>query len=413
MSGSDDRHRPALAIVATGAYVVVTSVSPYLYGDIIAWLVVVAMAGTVLSVGYVPKAAAFWTLSVVGLGLFGMLLGNLNDNPGANASLSVYVLEPFVLGLLFGVCATSLAWRKSLYRTFDLAIIGVSLVGLLLIASSATSVQVPTWVTGDTYTAVDFEGVARTNYQGYGSLAFLAPYAVVRAMRPGESARLARILVAAAALTGVLLSGRNIYFVAIPLAVLITGLSLRILGKKKDPSGPSGSAVLGTVLIVFAGLLVVSRVVGLKTSLLLSNVVEQITLSDESGTRVGQSRALINGWLESPVFGKGVGDVLPTVVRNLERPWIFEQTFEWTLFQFGALGFTILFIWVAWIATRLAAAAAHGDAALYAPVLAGLVGAVISSSVNPYLTRFDGMWMIFIPFGLAAAYVARKEVPNK
>ncbi len=36
-------------------------------------------------------------------------------------------------------------------------------------------------------------------------------------------------------------------------------------------------------------------------------------------------------------------------------------------------------------------------------ILAGLLGTGLACSVDPYLFKIDGMWMVFVPFGVAVA----------
>jgi hypothetical protein len=405
-SGSKRPPRARLAIVATAIYVIVTSAAPYLYGNAVAAVVVLALLVSLLGTPTIPRSAVIWTMAIAALGVFGTLYGTFNQNPGAVASVTVVILEPLALGLLFGTAATVEDWRKALNPIFDMAIAVVSVVGLLMIASPSTGWLPPTWITGETHVAVDLNGVVRTNYQGYGSLAFLAPYAVMRVLRPGGDRVWFRILIAGAALSGVLLSGRNIYYVGLPLAIAATYACVRWRrGHSGEPTFRPGAAV-AAVATLAGGLMILAQVLAVDVAKFFGDVLKQITLIDESGTRVGQSEALIDGWLEAPLLGQGVGAVLRSVVRNAERPWIFEQTYEATLFQFGAFGFGVLALWVLWIIRRLARVAREETQSPHAAVLAGLFGALVASAVNPYVTRFDGMWMIFIPFGLASAAVA-------
>jgi hypothetical protein len=136
--------------------------------------------------------------------------------------------------------------------------------------------------------------------------------------------------------------------------------------------------------------------------LVFQNFIEGFQFQDmtnvSANRRSIQFDALINGWSEVPIIGAGLGSHVD-YVRSWEMPWSYELFYLALLYQVGLLGFIIYTIGIFWIVLESIKIIRLGNdnSFLIICLLCGMFGALIASATNPYLLRFDGLWVVFIP----------------
>lgn len=401
-SGCSSRFATGVAFV----YIVVTAVTPHLYGKYLAPLLVLALLWVLLRRDPIPTPAIGWALVLGGLGTFGTLHGFIRDNPGAWATTSIFIFEPILLCILFGVLYSSGYGVRRLAKTLDTALVCVALVGVFLYLSTSVGFSVPPWLVDPRHTAVDLSGsTLRTNYQGYNSLVFLAPYGVLRGLltQADNPSLLRRAVILAAVVSGVVLSGRRALYLATPLGAILALAVLFLVRRRLEGSAPRRGRArmllpLGFALAAMIGIL---NAIGLGVGKALSRTLGQITLIDPTGVRQVQFDVLIERWSQHPIIGHGAGAIVPGYIRNYVSPWTFEMTYNTILMDFGLVGLAVLAIWGGWTMLQLASAGARGARTCLA-ILAGMIGAALSATVDPYLFKIDGIWMVLAPFGVAA-----------
>lgn len=114
--------------------------------------------------------------------------------------------------------------------------------------------------------------------------------------------------------------------------------------------------------------------------------------------RAHQFVALVNGWWDAPLFGHGFGTFPLSYIRAPDMPWSYELYYVALLFHVGIVGVLIYFaavIWLVWKAIRISRRHV-GSSSFILPALMGLIGTLIATATNPYLDRFDGIWVIFV-----------------
>jgi O-antigen ligase len=256
------------------------------------------------------------------------------------------------------------------------------------------------------YSTVDTTGTTlRTNFQGFNSLAFLAPYALARGLQARETSFAWRTVLVSAGVLGVVLSGRRMFYLTVP-TVTVLGILCLALVLRRVVRRP----ITGRQLLLFLGSLGIAAVVtaavvaavALSPLQAASRTAGQVTVSTQNDVRTNESRHFLDAIEESPVWGHGSGAVVPGHIRDVNRPWAYELTYHSILFDFGLLGSLVLLGWTLWTAWRLWGRIRAGDSLVVA-VAAGWVGVLLASVYDPYLLKIDGMWMVFIPFGLAVA----------
>jgi hypothetical protein len=136
-----------------------------------------------------------------------------------------------------------------------------------------------------------------------------------------------------------------------------------------------------------------------------------VSIDPDANARADQSRALIQGWLESPFVGAGLG-AATEIQRSQEMPWAYELTYIAILFQTGAVGFAIYLSGILWIVYRLVLIMRDRSSPVRLiayGMLNGMVGFLIGSASDPYLLAFDYLWVLFMPIGLINLELMRKD----
>ena len=123
--------------------------------------------------------------------------------------------------------------------------------------------------------------------------------------------------------------------------------------------------------------------------------------------------ALLEGWINNPLFGGGLGAGVEGSVRSAAQPWQYELFYISILFQTGVIGFTIYFTAIAWIYYSGFKMIRSGCllGLRMCPILIGTSCFLIASGTNPYLGTFSGIWPIFLPIALINVWLLKPNLP--
>lgn len=113
-------------------------------------------------------------------------------------------------------------------------------------------------------------------------------------------------------------------------------------------------------------------------------------------TRINQIKALYNGWLDSPIFGQGIGAITEDRHTGFwTQPWAFELQYNLLLFQVGILGGFVYFSATIFIIfSLLKRSLKTRDITLFS-FIAGFTSLLLANSTNPYLNKFDYLLILF------------------
>jgi hypothetical protein len=139
--------------------------------------------------------------------------------------------------------------------------------------------------------------------------------------------------------------------------------------------------------------------------LLIADLIELIDISvylgrfgeniDVSNARSDQFHALINGFVNNYWFGSGFG-ISVEIIRDADRPWLYELTYLQLLFNVGLIGisafFLLLFIFYAKAIWRVSNFSSCKTEAL--ALLTGFVIFSAGAASNPYYSGFDTLAFI-------------------
>ncbi|MDB7274547.1 hypothetical protein PM723_12840, partial [Enterococcus faecium] len=116
-------------------------------------------------------------------------------------------------------------------------------------------------------------------------------------------------------------------------------------------------------------------------------------LSD--GERNNQFVDLINSWKNKPIIGVGYGINSEHVIRSFTVPGTYELSYVALLFQTGIVGVLVYGILYLWLAFRTLLLFFKSKNIEYLAMFLSYVSIMIAHGTNPYITSFDGAWIMF------------------
>ena len=195
--------------------------------------------------------------------------------------------------------------------------------------------------------------------------------------------------------------------VALQLGVVaVTALMYFVAPRKK--SIKASMVIKDSILIIFLVLFAcfVMRIMGFGIGNYINNITTKIytsfSMTSRDQIRQLQSSALLNGWLDSPLVGHGLGSYTSSIIRD-ENKWAYEMTYHAMLFQQGIVGFIVFFAMQIYSISRIAKLYKIKILTLEDsyPWIAGLISILIASSVDPYFGKMGCLWMLYFPFAIA------------
>lgn len=135
---------------------------------------------------------------------------------------------------------------------------------------------------------------------------------------------------------------------------------------------------------------------------LINAVSDQLESENNAySVRASQRALLIDGWMNNPLFGNGIGAPI-----KYDRNGIFdvfyesESSYHVILYQKGFVGL-LLFVLVFLNARKVLVNSVHFKR-LYMPFYVGMVSFLIANAFNPYLASLSTIWILFLPIIFAS-----------
>jgi hypothetical protein len=358
-------------------------------------------------------------LGYAALGAFFVLRGYLAGAPGALSVVNVYVTWPLVYTVLV-IGASSRAMLNDLMRVVVIAANAVAIYSVIYVLWEAGYWPDALYVAIDQGQAIGFYGsYIEFNLYSISSLLFITPFLVAALLLfHGDQAPVTRrtlwITFALNAIT-VMLTGRRALFVLVPLApVLAVLFRAWLTAERKRESRPLvARAMIGALLLA----LVLGGLATALGALAPGGFVDMVSSGFQFNTdpvaisRRDQFRALVDGWWAQPILGSGHGAPAPGVIRSPSTPWAYELSYLSLLYHTGLVGVTAYALGLAWI-LRMSYAVARSGWPLAPGLVATLVGSaafLVANGTNPYLEKYDYLWVIFLPVAFINCYLTEKR----
>jgi len=212
----------------------------------------------------------------------------------------------------------------------------------------------------------------------------------------------------------ILLSGRRAFFLSYGLSISVLVLLLSLFEKDIGTN-----ARLKLVKIIFFLISLIS-ILFFFTEINIQNYVENFfSIFDFSSNysnieRANQLVSLLEGIYQAPLFGHGAG-ASASYIRSVEQPWAYELSYVAFVFQYGVLGLILYFSGLLYIIINMLKMSQdlslHKECRVFLiSFMIGLVSFLIANATNPYLAKFDYMWIIFIPVMLINSYKLKRDI---
>lgn len=355
----------------------------------------------------------FWLLTIL-VGILGVTWGVINSAPGALRVTSVYLVWPTLYLLYIG-----LAHNPRIIRTIESALLlGIALATLMALTVMTAGLLGYGWLI---YPLLEFQGAAFGNYEGFIEFRTFGLTTVIY----GFPFVLSMILVRRHELRGLRKAGIYLLLFMIVFAILGSGrrafwlimlitpfIILPILQMTicRLNAVPLVSLGLKSVILAFMAIAGVILALGLDVVALVEQFVSAFQGQEaSSGLRYLQAASLWESFTNSPLIGQGLGSAVD-VLRSDDMPWAYELSYLALLMNVGMVGFLIYFFAVVWIAFK-GIQLSRKDcefAKLFVPLLSALCAFLIMNATNPYLGKFDYLWVIFLPIALINAQLTKR-----
>ena len=359
-----------------------------------------------------PEFAFFWAIYPVA-GIAWSVYGLAMGNPGAVRVLTVMLAYPLVFPLL-ATCYQP-AYDRRIYSAMQAAawiLVATNVVYLAgsLLSGGGAVVDAMQSLFGDNAVVDDGDDYFKFTLPNVPSLIFLIPFFLVALLSGFAKSPVAGVALILSMLAVGVLSGRRALLVTAALGPMLA-YALTCGAKRDEHRSSSGlvrnagisAALIFTALWLFYGFD--------RSEFYRDQLISVFDFSDNASNteRRLQFEALSAGWAESPIFGAGAG-AAAGYSRSVEHPWAYELSYVAFLFQYGVVGFLLYSIGILYLVFRLRELVkGHGRDSIFYCVLAGFLSFLAANATNPYLAKFDFMWVLFLPFAMVGS---RRQEPK-
>jgi len=348
-----------------------------------------------------------WIIFYIILGLFWILIGVINDARGALRVSTVYVLWP----LIFTVLISGVSREKLLSKIVQVLIISLVVIGFYDLSYILYAYG---WLPKFLYIPID-QGQAVGFYSGFvefrlyniSSLLFLVPFCIAALfVWPDDlDIPISRKWLWVSFVLGMLLvflSGRRALLGVVAISPFITLIFKHFLPRKDSKLNRKKliRTFVGLILVLFGIYIYLYYFYGFNLQSLIKMFLEGFDFqhSGSAIARKTQFYALLEGWSKYPLFGAGHGAGV-LYLRSTKQPWAYELFYVALLYQTGLIGFLAYssgIIWMFWKGICIIRSG-HFLGIQILPVLVGTTCFLVGNATNPYLGKFDYMWVIFLP----------------
>lgn len=361
-----------------------------------------------------------WVITWACSGLLFMTIGAFNSNPGALRVGSVYVLWPF-LYLLFMMGASRLEVINKLFKVLVISSIFIGLYALSYILYSYG------WLPGTFYINLDlnqsigfYTGLIAYSMSNTSTLLFLIPFLMSLIMISNKlpGIRVGKFTIIFGLIMGLLLtilSGRRILQLLVlgtPILIFFYQGFVKKIDRKKFKK-VAKNTLIALCLCVVVMYVFLNQVYGINIQTIMADMKDGFNFSsDASGMlRSGQFFALLEGWSQSPFFGVGHGASAPNFIRSIEQPWAYELSYVAYLYHTGIVGFLIYAAQLLWIIIMGIKIIKSKSILRYymLPVLVGTTCFLVANATNPYLAKYDYMWVLFLPLTIINTWLINRN----
>lgn len=363
---------------------------------------------------YINKEFVFFALFFSMVGFVYTFYGLLNNNPGALKTITVFVIYP----LLFTSMAFYFREKDDLIKVRNVLLYSCFAVVLVQLSFMLSAYGVlPKNIAQ--YFQLAHPGSAvlhlESNYflftlPNVSSLLFLIPFLMTHILLSTKVSFKFLILLGSMFIL-IFLTGRRAFFVSF----LLSFLFLLLIGSRGGYIYKmiSRFSYAGSFLVLLLVSLISLSDMDLSVYFEKMHNILNFSTNESNLERVYQFNSLLDGISESPIFGHGAG-AAADYSRSASQPWAYELSYVALVFQYGFLGFMLYFAGVLYLVFNLIRMCSNrlmqrDIRTFLVAYLVGMISFLIANATNPYLGKFDYMWVIFLPVLFLNAYKTNKK----
>lgn len=386
-------------------------------GAVLGVLLMGCIMSTILYEWRLHQVILFWGLLNVSASLLFIMIGAINNTPGALRVGTVYVLWPMMFLFFMGVFN-----RPEQFIPFmKVIIVGsivVALMAIILVADSLYELNLGMLMLleGQGAGVGLYDGFVEYSLFNMTTAIYAMPFLVGLVLMPSSLSALKnywRIFIWIALVLSVVtlfLSGRRAFWVIAVLSPFVVwGLLWLACLQTNFLNRFLKVGILGAVIVVVILLFMNFDLISIWGDFLKGFDFSNSDVISAS-RRSEQFFALIDGWKDYPILGAGHGAAAADNIQLQEQAWAYELTYVALLFQTGLVGFIIYSSAVLWIFVKgiMIMRSVPESAGLLIPLLSGLACFLVANASNPYLQKFDYLWTIFLPVAVLNTYMLRR-----
>ena len=211
-----------------------------------------------------------------------------------------------------------------------------------------------------------------------------------------------------------IISGRRSLWVIMLLSVISHCLLMQIYKNKNlfnNRISLSRSVVAIAIVIVIS---IGFSYLDLSLVSIIENILEGFNSSKDHSADVKSEQFyyLMKDFAEKPLFGSGHG-AGPDAMMHRRTPWGYELSYVSLLYHTGIIGVLVYTFYISWIFYKgiviISTGTIYGE--MMIPVLVATSSFMIANTVNPYLEKFDFIWIVlFMPVVIINLYLRSKRV---
>lgn len=331
-------------------------------------------------------------------------LSNMNSVENVLGESRDILLSVFVAVFLISCCDISDDNRKLIYRTLKATFVFIAIMKvLILIFSVATGVPMPliiSWIR-DSWNiqmmSLGVEGtfLARLQIPLDSAVPFFL-YFVTKELILVNKNKLRIISAFILLLVSMLLTLSRAFWAE---TILFVGLAILF------EAGVVRAFKIALVSIISTTVLLLLTPLGTLIFKLIDTRFGKTSLANSASDleRVWQNRMLYNSFIDSPVFGHGLGYFIPNAMRSVTTPYLYESQSLSMLMTLGVVGTAVLLLLYVFLCIKTIYIDTNGRVKIIVPAVF-LIMWIFSGSVNPLLFGASGGVIIFLTAKTSSLY---------
>lgn len=372
---------------------------PTSYSSIRAVLLLILCVKACIGSGSIDKKIQIYLLLNWILCFFNICYGVIAGNPGAIVFSTVFLIWP-LLYMIFMIKCKSI---NIIYNLFKVIVYG----GVIVLCTNALFFINQAFIGNGLlsnlaeilgYTYGIYDGFTEYYSQSQSYLPFFLYFSVTLLLIPHDRMNISNkwlIIMVVMSLILILLSGRRAMWLVVGV------LPFELIGIMRIVNLKTNSLLkvitISCIMIFVLGYAIISF---LDFDFIYAELLTSFDFetNDSNFERTMQYKSLLEDFCNNPILGNGIGFV-SSYIRTPDKPWEYELTYNYLLASFGIVGilimsFTYLFVIIRGIKI-VRRIGLYSD--LLLPALSGVFVMLIINASNPYLLKFDFLWIYFLP----------------